>query len=127
MSTFNLGDPAPTNSNDSSELKNLKKLYNESVFQRKLLDRQSTAIDSIKFFSELYAIQGDIMYLKHILTEIKTALNTISELLLMKTDLPTIDTEKGLLELAKDLGAFKLKIQEEYDLITRKTKKDKVA
>ena len=126
MSTFNLGDPAPINPHDSNELKNLKKAYNESVIQRKLLDKQSTAIDSIKFFSELYVIQGEVVYLKHVLSEIKVALRTISELLLLKTDLPTEKTEKALLDFAKDLGAFKAKIQEEYDLVIKGLNKDKV-
>ena len=107
MSTFNLGDPAPINPHDSNELKNLKKAYNESVIQRKLLDKQSTAIDSIKFFSELYVIHNDIVYLKHIITETNIALKTISELLLMKTPL-TLDPDalnrsmpisKGLLKV----------------------------
>ena len=120
MSKFNKGDHSPINQQDSNELKNLKKLYNDTVTQRKLMDKQSTAIDSIKFFSELYVIHNDIVYLKHIITETNIALKTISELLLMKTELTTEDIEKSLLDLAKDLGSFKKYIEKEYEVVNGK-------
>ena len=58
---------------------------------------------------------NDIVYLKHIITETNIALKTISELLLMKTELTTEDIEKSLLDLAKDLGSFKKYIEKEYE------------
>ena len=103
------------NPQDSQELKDLKKDYNDSLTQRKLMDRQGLAIETMKFFSEIYLTTNDPIYLRRMISEINLALKTISEILLMKTNLNVKESEDNLLDLAKELGDLKKKLQADLD------------